>query len=281
MNSTKIKLGLSFLIILTIAVTVEGAIGVSTLGVWVTIPAGKTVTGTLTFINYHEEETRLVIKLCDWKRLENGENVLLEPNSTPNSLTPNIKIEPEEALMGPGESQKFKYEITMPEDAVGARWGAILAVPKRRLTRQTDSSKNGEEELSLNELVPYGFTVKIWALEPTTAAPSAKVNSLKSVKTEGDESAIKLELVFENTGNVPLRPKGSLKLFNSEEKEIADYNIDKFGVLPDSKRTITIPDTGIILPEGEIRAELNLTYSNKKNVKKEILLTGTPVENNK
>ena len=265
-------LGLTFLILGFVLFPIEGAIGVSTLGIWVTIPAGEKVTGTLTFTNYHEEETKLVIKLCDWTRLEDGKNILLEPNSLPESLTPYIKVTPEETIFKPGESRKFKYEISMPENVTGALWGAMLAIPQRRLDDQKDSKTSKLSKVSLNELAPYGFTVKIWALEPTTANPSGQINSVKVVNSQKNESEKRFEIDFENTGNVPLRPEGSLRILDSGEKEIATFNIDRFGILPGSRRILKIPSVETTVPDGDLKAEVILTYTEKNQLKKKFKL---------
>ncbi|MBS3737286.1 hypothetical protein KGY72_08980 [Candidatus Bipolaricaulota bacterium] len=249
-----------------------GAIGVSTLSIWVTVPAGETITGTLIFTNFHEEEMNLVIMPCDWKRLEGGENVLLEKNSLDNSLTPYVKVTPEEVLLNPGESRKFRYEIAMPEEATGALWGAILAVPRNKIIELGGSSENYEGEVSLNELAKHGFTVKVWAIEPSSATPSGKINSLEPIRTGGEESLYRFKLDFANTGNVPLRPQGILKILDPADQKIAEYDLDKFGILPGSHRVIQVPDSGISLPGGEISTEAVLRFGNNEIARERIAL---------
>jgi len=249
-----------------------GTIGVSTLGVWVTIPAGETITGTLTFTNFHEQETNLVIKICDWKQLKNGENLLMEANSSDKSLAPYIKVTPEKAPLSPGESRKFRYEITMPRGITGALWGAMLAVPERRVAGAGSNNSSGNE-INLNELAKYGFTVKIWALEPSSTLPAGEILSLEAQKSEeGTKALYRFRVDFANRGNVPLRPEGTLNIFDAYEERIASYNVDRFGVLPGSNRVLSVPDSGVSLPDGKVKAEAVIKYGSNNITRKQIIL---------
>ncbi|MBS3787728.1 hypothetical protein KGY79_05965 [Candidatus Bipolaricaulota bacterium] len=263
-----ITVSVTLLIIFLTFLQSSGAIGVSTLGIWVTIPAGKTLTGSLTFTNFHSEEAKLVIKFCDWKRSENGENILLEPNSSERSLIPYIKLTPKEAVLKPKESKKFKYEITMPKEVNGSLWGALLAVPYGQERIMVKSDVRGEEELPLNELARYGFSIKLWALEASSAVPAGEIKDLNVIKKEDVSNQFKL--AFKNTGNVPLRPEGSLSIFDSTQKKIASFKLDKFVVLPESERILKIPGPDQELPEGDLRAEAVLKFGEGKVVKRQV-----------
>lgn len=263
-------LGFTLLIIWFAFIQAGGAIQVSTLSIWATIPAGETFKGSLTITNYHEEEAKIVVKLCDWKRTENGENILLEPNSSQTSLIPYLELKPEEAKLKPGESKQFKYKITLPDDLTGSLWGALLALPYKKIKDEKESNEKGNEELPLNELTRYGFPVKLWVLESSSMAPDGELKALEVHNSGEKESSQVFELVFENTGNIPLRPEGRLNIFDSSEKKIASAKLDKFGILPGAKRVIHIPVPEKDLPKGELEAEAVLKFGKEKVVKQEV-----------
>jgi len=255
-----------------------GTIGVSTLGVWVTIPAGKTVSGTFTFTNYRDTERRLLIKLCDWKRLESGEIVLMEPGKGKNSLTSYIEVQPRKASLQAGESRKFRYKVTMPDDTEGALWGGVLAVPEQDLAGRADLIQTGQTgkdqtQVSMNKLASYGFTIKIWAIEPSTAKPSARISSFQVINEDEASRSFKFKVMFLNNGNIPLRPEGHISLFDSTGQRMAHYEIDRFGILPDSVRVIKLPQAPVDLPLGNVKAQVVLQYEADKVVEKQVDFT--------
>lgn len=271
MKRKEVSLLLSLLFVIFAVSPSSGAIGVSTLSIWVTVPAGETITGTLSFTNFQDEKMDLVIIPCDWKRLEGGEKLFLEPNSLDNSLAPYIKVTPEESSLGSGETRDFKYKISMPDKAEGTLWGAILAVPRHKITDLDVSGKVEKDKATIkdmNELAKHGFSVKIWAIEPSSAIPTGEINSLQFVRTGVNKSSHRFKIDFVNTGNVPLRPQGKLKILDAKSQKIAEYEMDKFGILPESTRIFYVPNSGFDPPEGKFTAEATFRFGDDKLVKK-------------
>jgi len=245
-------------------------VGISTLNIWVKIPQGKTMKGQLHVKNYQSQPKRMVVQYVDWKRLENGENVFLPPNSVENSLEPWLTFKPQEKVVQPGKTLTIKYQVDMPEDAQGSLWGALIL---RTVTPGKENEESGEEKegdkFPLTDLYK-GIPVKILVVDPATAEFRAAIEELTSIKEQKAFGKLDhFKVTFKNRGNVPLHPRGKIEIFDSKEKKVEEVRIKKFNVLPGGKITVKIPYEGNPLPPGQYRVVGTLSYGELKESKKE------------
>jgi len=171
-----------------------------------------------------------------------------------------IQVNPEPLLIPAGKGRSVPFRIEVPETAEpGGKYGAILT-----------STKPVED------------------YEDTYLALSASVGSLFLVSVTGDivEDAVlkeftaeelyyrndRIEFGFtiENRGNVHIRPRGEIRIYNQDRKvdTIPINKVTRFGnILPDSERSwsFTWKDKNDIMEAGRYKAVLFLEYGEDRD----------------
>ena len=101
------------------------------------------------------------------------------------------------------------------------------------------------------------FGVKTYETIPGSEVLSGEVKSVRVVEND----PLTFDITFANTGNVQLRPTGTINVINQSGDTIRTLAIDEFPILPGSERTLVVNDESESpLPAGIYRALVTIDY---------------------
>jgi len=167
-----------------------------------------------------------------------------------------LDVSPTEFLLEQGESREVSFIIRIPEEASGGSWGAIFV----------EGAPRADELEGTPVLAVTRFAIKVYETVPGTEVLSGTVTSVEISTTD----PLSLEVSFENTGNVQLRPTGTIKIISTTGESVRELTIEGFPILPNTVRMLTLADTAADpLPAGIYRALVTIEYGG------EVLAGGT------
>lgn len=216
------------------------------------VKAGKTANGLVTISN---EETDLPLHmkvyLQDLIYLPDGTNDFVLPGSTPWSCAKWIKIRPVEFELPPGESQKVRFNISIPPDTKGGRYAIIFFEASPVLVP-------GKRGASVDVNIRMGTIVMLTV--PDTIFYKAKLTNFEVFESDGKDFS-KIAVSIYNEGNTLIRPIGKIKIEDENGKKIdeIDFNPKGGGVLPKTGREFIVEYKKPAL-EGKYNAVITIDY---------------------
>ncbi len=159
-----------------------------------------------------------------------------------------ITVSPQKFTIGEGKTQEITFTVAVPASGVaGTYWGAILV----------QGSPQKTEREGTTVLAVERFGVKVYVTINGTEVKSGRITSVRKTAL----APLTFTVTFENTGNVQLKPKGSITIISQQGKIMRTLPIDEFPVLPGAVQVITIKDpSSSPLPPGIYRALVTLDY---------------------
>lgn len=151
-----------------------------------------------------------------------------------------LDVSPTEFLLEEGESREVSFTIRVPEAASGGSWSAIFV----------EGAPRADELEGTPVLAVTRFAIKVYATVPGTEVRAGMVTGVDLLATD----PLSFEVLFENTGNVQVRPSGSIDIITSTGEIVRELKINGFPVLPGAVRLLTLTDTADPLPPGIYRA---------------------------
>ncbi len=159
-----------------------------------------------------------------------------------------ITVSPKKFTIEGGKTQEVTFTVQVPSTGVnGTYWGAILI----------QGSPRKVEREGATVLAVERFGVKVYVTITGTEILSGRVTSVRKVSLE----PLTFTVTFENTGNVQLRPKGSIQIISQTGETVRTIPIEEFPVLPGAVQTVTVkdPSTDPLAP-GIYRALVAIDY---------------------
>ena len=159
-----------------------------------------------------------------------------------------IAVSPQSFRIAPGDRQPVSFRVVVPNGNLsGMYWGMIFVQGAPR-----PQKRQGATVLAIER-----FGVKIYETIPGSEELSGEVKSVR--KVGNDPLAFKIS--FANTGNVQLRPTGTINIINQSGDTMRELAIDEFPILPGSERTLVVTDESESpLPAGIYRALVTIDY---------------------
>jgi hypothetical protein len=158
-----------------------------------------------------------------------------------------LDVSPTGFLLEEGESREVSFAIRVPEEASGGSWGAIFVEGAPRADKL-----EGTPVLAVTR-----FAIKVYATVPGTEVRAGTVPGVDVLATD----PLSFEVLFENTGNVQVRPSGSIDIISSTGEIVQELAINGFPVLPGAVRLLTLTDMAADpLPLGIYRALVAIDY---------------------
>ncbi len=158
-----------------------------------------------------------------------------------------LDVTPVRFSLAEGESRDVNFSMWVPEGATGSYWSAIFVEGSPRI-----EEREGTTVLSVER-----FAIKIYETVPGTELRSGTVTGVEVITTD----PLILEAAFENTGNVQLRPSGSIDIISSTGEVVRELAIEGFPVLPGAVRLLTVTEAEEApLPPGVYRALVTIDY---------------------
>jgi hypothetical protein len=229
---------------------------------------GETYSDKVTVWNLSDSEIQYFIKVHGFKQIEEypGTAVILSAEQDLISTTSASKwfeLENEEVVVPSNYNFELHYTITVPENIAAGEYYAQIFFH----TEQDEKAVG--PVVTLNNLAG-GPTFLIKTGDELTE--NVEVLEFQSAKKFYETPAITLNTSLENTGNVHLKPRGTIVLTNIFGQELAtvEFNTPGRAIIRDTIATYVtewesnylFTDTGK-LAVGPIKAELTLTYKSE------------------
>lgn len=160
-----------------------------------------------------------------------------------------MRLEPKEFYLAPKASQKIKVEVDIPKGYSGGAYGVIIVSPKPKGVTEEDMVSGIEMQYQVGSLVLLTFLESQEGL-----IRNGKIREISLIQTKPEEE-IKILTYFHNTGNIHLRPGGSVIIQDKSGKEIAHLPIEAATILPDCSRPLEATWKPKKLPIGKYTAE--------------------------
>lgn len=196
----------------------------------VTLPGDAERSRAVTVKNEGEAEREFRFYPGDFDQRPDGGHVFLEPGSHPRSCAARLSLSPDGAVLRPGETVDVRVTMAPGRETC---WSLLFV--------ETVSGVN-----------PDGITVgqrigiKLYGTDPEGRADGG----LDGVRVErSDEGGRVVRFVFENTGELPVRPEGDVEVRSLEGDLVASVPVVPFSVLPGHRREARVP-LGAKIPPG-------------------------------
>lgn len=157
-----------------------------------------------------------------------------------------IKLEPVTFELNQGETKNVTYRVKLPKDFKGEIAGMIFF--------------EGEEPKHSGIGIKTRFGVAIYAILKGTETVDAKIDK---INFEEKNDFYKLTTVVNNPGDIHIRPKGTIDIYDSNNKLLANL-IMPFGfpVLPGSSYSYIVNFNKPKLPPGKYYADAKIDFTN-------------------
>ncbi len=180
---------------------------------------------------------------------EDGIPTLTE-NDTPYAMKDWISFDKNSVQLTPGATSTVRFFINVPANAApGGRYGSLLFSTKA--PEGTPETTQLKVESAVNTLVLLRVSGNVQEAGNVVEFSTAGLN---------DQGKVDFVLRFANTGNVHVKPKGTITITNWLGSKVAEIQLDGENVLPDSIRKITASwePQGTLF--GKYTATINGTY---------------------
>ncbi|MEA3238230.1 MAG: hypothetical protein U9Q94_00375 [Candidatus Bipolaricaulota bacterium] len=171
-----------------------------------------------------------------------------EFSTIPRSCGDWIAVSPQSFRIAPSATQPVSFRVVVPNSDVSGMYWAMIFVQGSPRPQQ----REGATVLAIER-----FGLKVYETIPGSEALSGEVRSVRKVGND----PLTFKVTFANTGNVQLRPTGTINVINQSGDTTRRLAIDEFPILPGSERTLVITDESESpLPAGIYRALVTIDY---------------------
>jgi len=158
-----------------------------------------------------------------------------------------IAVAPQQFQIPAGKAQEVTFSVRVPADATGTTWGMIFV----------EGSPRPQERQGATVLAVERFGVKVYETVPGTEDRAGRITGVSVLK----DNPLTLQVAFENTGNIQLRPDGKIDIISQAGEVVRSLPIESFPLLPGATRDLTITDpSSTPLAPGIYRALATVDY---------------------
>jgi P pilus assembly chaperone PapD len=216
------------------------------------VPAGGSLTESISILNDNTAPVHIRMKIEDWSLTPQGAVSFAPGGSQPYSASPWIKVNPREFDLYPNQSQLVRYALSVPKDATPGGYRAALVFTT--VPRPNPGEKQKRVLLEARIATILYETVG-------SPVPSGEITHLSfRVNVEGK---VEFTISFQNTGTVHIRTRGEIKIREPGGKEIGQVPLPDLPVLPQSSRDFQVAWEGT-LRSGEYVAELRMDIGRRE-----------------
>ncbi len=190
------------------------------------VPApGGTASGIVVVYNTSGRRVRFRVSVEDIAVRPNGTVDMLAPGRTPWSLASVTRVLPVEFALDPDRSLPVRVTVTVPPDARGGRYGAVVVTPTPVL--QTTGVTG-----TVSVVVPRLASRLLVRVRGTEVVSADITSMVAAVRPPGAE----VRLLFKNTGNVHVRVQGFVVLLDASGRQAGKVVLPDVVVLPGAVR---------------------------------------------
>jgi hypothetical protein len=233
----------------------------------VNVVPGQVWSSFLKVVNTNPTPLTVYLSVFDFRGDEKGGVYFVSPPESGEAkkfyLSSWIDIPKEPIEIPPHQSKEITFTIKVPKDASAGGYYSAISVGTQPVGEQKPGTviKISQQVSCLILLTVEGETVeKGW------------IREFSSEKSFYQKPEVKLNLVFENLGNVHLQPVGEIKIYNFLGKEKGKIEVNQrteFGnVLPKSKRIWELEwkGEGSLFEIGRYKAEVLLNFGRQNQL---------------
>lgn len=188
---------------------------------------GGTASATLLVMNHSQTRLRFRVAAQDIFLRPGGELDVLPAGTLEWSVAKFARITPAEFDLEGGRAMPVRVSVTVPADARGGRYGAIVVSPSPLL--QTGSAGG-----TFSIVVPRLAARLLVPVKGTEVVRGAITNMLAAPRPAAKSADLKV--VFRNTGNVHVRASGEVQILSPAGAPVAKLAIPEALILPSSVR---------------------------------------------
>ena len=167
-------------------------------------------------------------------------------NTPPNEVTTWLNYPADIYSIEPGKGLELTFEISVPDDTPPGQYITAIA------TQQIDPSAVGGYQ-DLKQLLRYVIPVFI-----TVPGETSKGFGITNIDLVQNPDNLVVGLAIENTGDVRVRPEGSIQLLDQSGALIATFPVKMDSVYAHDSTTLTLGASGS-LPPGTYTVRVNLS----------------------
>jgi len=260
------------------AVSRAYAFGVTPMLVEADVERGVTYNGTIAVFSNTKEVEQVKVSIADWDKKPNGDDTEFEPGTLERSCSKWINIGPTKFDVPVDQWVNVRYSFTVPDDAIGSYWTFAIVEADKKPSKPSES--NGKIQTMIE--TSFRYIVRIVVTVDEGRVYDGKINGISVFKPAPDSQFKDFpsvaRVVFENTGNVLLKPQGYVDIRNLDGETVEKVEIQpKSYVIPERERWLDVP-VKKNLENGEYIAVAVLDYGGDNLVAGEAHFTAPPPE---
>jgi len=233
---------------------VSPPLSVFPLTTYLEIGPGDTFSGSFNVKNGSSEAVAINVTLVDFMFDEKGNIFALEPGTIGDqSLSPYVtNYSPENTVLGPGESCKVRFSLTIPLEAIGPHWAAFVVSPEK--VEDAEIEKKTREGLAFLVRLNWTYFFTIVQSPPSSEPPAGQVIGMEVQGATGEDGSRKLTvtLTFQNLVNDVLRCKVYFEVRDAAGERLVRYDFPhEMMVLPQMVRNFHHTFEGLNWDPGE------------------------------
>ena len=207
---------------------------------------GQSQTYQVTVINIDSvNSVRLQAMMMDWSMKTSGQTAYFKPGTLDRSCSSWIDVNPADFVVGPQATQDIRFTVKVPDSTFGSYHSMIFF----------ESQPDTAPQAAIGVVMKAKVGTAIYVTIPGTEVRQAEFIGFSYQRKGYLNHEFKLQV--KNTGNVHLRPKGTLTIKNGGGATMATLPLNDEVILPQSQRDLLVPLNQELAP-GRYTAVINL-----------------------
>jgi hypothetical protein len=212
---------------------------------------GERIQNSIRVTNLSDDDHRIFVDKRNFTALGEEGGVNLTEDDTSYSLAKWIEVDKSGVIIPAKKSEVFEFTITVPANAEpGGHFGSLV------FKTEPGELRDGQAGAAVGQEVGALLLVKVAG----DVNEQLGVASFQALKRLYERGPVTFETRTENTGNVHLKPRGTITITNTFGREVASVQIDERNVLPDAIRKVDTVWDDSSLRFGRYTATLSLVY---------------------
>ena len=222
----------------------------------VEVPGGGYRSSVITINNQHDEPVQVAGYIKGLQYQPDGEMRIVEPGTVERSCADWITVQPAKFKLSPGESKKIMLKLRIPDGADGGHYGKLVF----ETSPLSANASQLEPEKSL------GSTLMV--IVPGTSRIKGSITDFGTAPVE-DGKPTEFTIGFNNTGNMHVRPTGTIKVKDYMGDIVHEQSLGKNVpfVLPGNTRRLKEVYGGEKLPAGKYTATVVVNYGGEADAR--------------
>jgi hypothetical protein len=211
---------------------------------------GEKIKNEIRVTNLSDKSLEIFVDKRNFTALGEEGGVDLTEDDTSYSLASWVSVDKSKVVIPANKSEVFKFTISVPANAEpGGHFGSLVFKTQAKTNEGNTGAAVGQEVGAL-------LLVKIAG----DIREEVSVASFETQKGLYEKGPVTFDTRAENTGNVHLKPRGTITITNIFGGEVATIQLDERNVLPGAIRKVETEWNDSSLRFGRYNATLSLVY---------------------